>query len=132
AEVIAALRSSGIADAAPFAVLEATVAGLEVVLRGPATVSIGAETLTGLGAEPWLERVVAGGSVARLTVPGGAWTLTPSVAAAATATPAAFVSSAFPAPPAASVPPPPPSGASASAPPAHPAAPTPPAPLFDD
>lgn len=134
AEVIAALRASGIADAAPFAVLEATAAGIQVALRGPATVSAGAETLTGLGAEPWLERVVAGGTVARLTVPGGEWTLTPSVAAAAPAAPAASVPSpsSFPAPPVASVPPPPPSGASVAAPPAPPAAPTLPAPLFDD
>ncbi|WP_395640066.1 FHA domain-containing protein [Pseudolysinimonas sp.] len=100
--VLAALRSSGIADAAPFAVLEATADGLRLALRGPATVSAGAETHTGLGADPWLERTVAGSAVVRLTVPGGEWTLTPSVVAAASAlVPAprvAAVASAAPAP----------------------------------
>ena len=107
--VLAALKSSGIADAAPFAVLDATADGLHVALRGPATVSAGAETVTGLGAEPWLERVLADSSVARLTVPGGEWTLTPSVA-------------------------PTPAAAAIAAPaPATPLAPPPvPAPLFDD
>jgi hypothetical protein len=91
--VVAALRSSGIADTAPFAVLDATAEGLHVALRGPATVSAGAETLTGLGADPWLERVLADSSVARLTVPGGEWTLTP-----AARRPAAPVTPAAPAP----------------------------------
>jgi hypothetical protein len=75
--VIAALAASGVAEGAPFAVLEATPAGLHLALRGPATVSAGVETVTGLGAEPWIERLLPGAGVARLTVPGGEWTLTP-------------------------------------------------------
>ncbi len=109
AAVLAALRSSGIADAAPFAVLDVTADGLEVALRGPATVSAGSETLTGLGAEPWLERLLPGAPVARLTVPGGEWTLTPSPVAAAPVV----------APPLVAAPP-------------VVAAPAPPAPLFDE
>lgn len=112
--VLAALKSSGIADAAPFAVLDATADGLHVALRGPATVSAGAETLTGLGAEPWLERVLADPSVARLTVPGGEWTLTPTVALAPSVAAAPVAASA---PPVAA--------------PVLPAPPVP-APLFDD
>jgi hypothetical protein len=88
AGVLAALRASGVADAAPFAVLDATAGGVHVALRGPATVSAGAETLTGLGAEPWLERVLAGVAVVRLTVPGGEWTFTPVPAPAGVAAPA--------------------------------------------
>jgi hypothetical protein len=75
--VIAALQASGIAAGAPFAVIEATPAGFHLALRGPATVSAGAETLTGLGAAEWVERIVPGSGVVRLTVPGGEWTLTP-------------------------------------------------------
>jgi hypothetical protein len=95
--VIAALQASGIAAGAPFAVIEATPAGFHLALRGPATVSAGAETLTGLGAPEWVERIVPGAAVVRLTVPGGEWTLTsdgsrpaPAVAPVpAVATPAA-------------------------------------------
>lgn len=83
AAVIAALEGSGIAAGAPFAVLEATSGGFHLALRGPATVSAGAETLTGLGAEPYLTRLVAPAAVARLTVPGGEWTLTPGTSVAA-------------------------------------------------
>jgi hypothetical protein len=72
-EVLAALRSSG---AASFAVLDAAADGLHVALRGTATLAAGVETVTGLGAEPWLERVIPGAAVVRLTVPGGEWTLT--------------------------------------------------------
>jgi len=74
--VLAALRSSGLADPASFAVLDAAAGGLHVALRGPATLAVGAQTLTGLGAEPWLETVVPRADVVRLTVPGGEWTLT--------------------------------------------------------
>ena len=87
AGVLAALHSSGVADGAPFAVLDTTADGFHVALRGPATVSAGADTLTGLGAESWLERVLPGASVARLTVPGGEWTFTPVVAAGTVAAP---------------------------------------------
>lgn len=73
--VLAALRSAGAGDAA-FAVLDAAADGLHVALRGTATLAAGAETLTGLGAEPWLESVIPVASVVRLTVPGGEWTLT--------------------------------------------------------
>lgn len=83
AGVIAALQSSGVAPGAPFAVLEATPVGFQLALRGPATVFVGAETLTGLGAEPYLSRSVAPAAVARLTVPGGEWTLTPGAPVAA-------------------------------------------------
>lgn len=72
--VIAAVRSAGIAGG-DFAILDAA-AGLHVALRGPATVAAGSETLTGLDAEPWLERVIPHVPVVRLTVPGGEWTLT--------------------------------------------------------
>jgi hypothetical protein len=89
--VIAALQASGIAEGAPFAVIEATPAGLHLALRGPATVSVGAETLTGLGASEWVERIVPGAGVVRLTVPGGEWTLTPDGSRPARAlTPVAF------------------------------------------
>jgi hypothetical protein len=74
--VLAALRSSGMVDPAPFAVLDAQAGGLHVALRGPATLSVGGQTLTGLGAEPWLETLVPRADVVRLTVPGGEWTLT--------------------------------------------------------
>jgi len=74
--VLTALDASGIAKDAPFAVLESAADGLHVALRGPATVGAGEQTLTGLGADPWLHRVVAGVTVARLTVPGGEWTFT--------------------------------------------------------
>jgi hypothetical protein len=118
--VLAALKSSGIADASPFAVLDATADGLHVALRGPATVSAGAETLTGLGAEPWLERVLPDTSVVRLTVPGGEWTLTPAVAPTRAAAP--------PAPPVPLVAAPAPPVAAAVPAPAPPV----PAALFDD
>lgn len=74
--VIAALRASGTVDSAPFAVLDATAGGLHLALRGPATLAVGGQLLTGLGAEPWLETVVPRADVVRLTVPGGEWTLT--------------------------------------------------------
>ena len=74
ADVIGALRLSGVADGASFALLDATVEGVHVALRGPATVAIGTDTLTGLGAEPWLERRLTDVTVVRLTVPGGEWT----------------------------------------------------------
>lgn len=73
--VLATLRSSG-AVQTPFAVLESAEAGLHLALRGPATVAAGEQTLTGLGADPWLERVIPGVALVRLTVPGGEWTLT--------------------------------------------------------
>jgi hypothetical protein len=73
-DVIAALRASGIAASAPFALLEWADGGVRVALRGPATVAAGADTLTGLGAERWLERRLPGVAIARLTVPGGEWT----------------------------------------------------------
>jgi hypothetical protein len=94
--VLAALDASGIAEGAPFAVLESTAAGLAVALRGPATIAAGAQTLTGLGAEPRLERLVAGVAVARLTVPGGEWTftLTPAPQPVPQPVPAAMVTSA--------------------------------------
>lgn len=75
-DVLALLRDAGGAEGAPFAVLDATGAGLHLALRGPATVAAGDQTLTGLGAEPWLERVIPGVAIVRLTVPGGEWTLT--------------------------------------------------------
>lgn len=75
AAIVDALRSAGVADGAPFAVLDAGDAGLELALRGAATVAIGDATFTGLGAEPWLTRTVPDAVVARLTVPGGEWTL---------------------------------------------------------
>jgi len=74
ADVLGALRLSGVADGASFALLDATDEGVHVALRGPATVAAGAETLTGLGAEPWLERRLTDVAVVRLTVPGGEWT----------------------------------------------------------
>jgi hypothetical protein len=77
--VIAALRASGV-PGTPFAVIDATDGGVHVALRGTATLAAGTETLTGLGAEPWLERVIPDAAVVRLTVPGGEWTL--SLAAA--------------------------------------------------
>lgn len=81
--VLAALRSSGMVGPAPFAVLDAAADGLHVALRGPATLAVGAQTLTGLGADPWLETVVPRADVVRLTVPGGEWTLSlPPVSAA--------------------------------------------------
>lgn len=76
--VLAALQASGVADGASFAALEASAAGLHLALRGPATVAAGTEVLTGVGAAPWLERTLPGVTVARLTVPGGEWTLTPA------------------------------------------------------
>jgi hypothetical protein len=115
ADAVAAMPRTGV-----LAVLDATADGLHVALRGPATVSAGAETLTGLGAEPWLERVLADPSVARLTVPGGEWTLTPAVNAAAANPVAANPPAAapvLPAPPVLPVPA---------------AAPVTPAPLFED
>jgi hypothetical protein len=75
AGALAALKASGAGDSS-FAVLDASVDGLHVALRGTATLAAGVETLTGLGALPWLERVIPGATVARLTVPGGEWTLT--------------------------------------------------------
>lgn len=74
--VLAALEASGVAAAAPFAALEATPGGLRVALRGPATVATAAETLTGLGAAPHLDRRISGVAVARLSIPGGEWMLT--------------------------------------------------------
>jgi hypothetical protein len=74
ADVIGALRLSGVADGASFALLDATDEGVHVALRGPATVAVGAETLTGLGAELWIERRLTDVAVVRLTVPGGEWT----------------------------------------------------------
>lgn len=82
--VLATLRSSG-AVQTPFAVLESAEAGLHLALRGPATVSAGEQTLTGLGADPWLEQVIPGAALVRLTVPGGEWTLTLAPAPAAEA-----------------------------------------------
>jgi hypothetical protein len=73
--VLEALRSSG-APAASFAVLDATAEGLHVALRGTATLAADVGTFTGLGVDPWLERVLPRTSVVRLTVPGGEWTLT--------------------------------------------------------
>jgi hypothetical protein len=78
--VLAALEASGVAAGAPFAVLEAAAGGLHVALRGPATVAAGPETLTGLGSEPWLERILPSVAIARLTVPGGEWTFSLAVA----------------------------------------------------
>jgi hypothetical protein len=98
--VLAALRASGTVDSAPFAVLEATAGGIHLALRGPATLVVGAQTLTGLGAEPWLETVVPRADVVRLTVPGGEWTLT--------LPPATPVQPLPPVPPLPSVPPMPP------------------------
>jgi hypothetical protein len=89
--VLAALSAPGFA-AEGFAILDAAGPGLHVVLRGPATVAAGAETLTGFGAEPWLERVIPNTTVVRLTVPGGEWTLTrPPVPVAAGGTAAEAV-----------------------------------------
>lgn len=120
--VLAALRASGIAETAPFALLDAEGEGVRLVLRGPATVAVGAETLTGVGAEPWLDRVVVGASVARLTVPGGEWTLALAPTAFAPAAPDASVAApavpaAAPAVPLPGIPAPPPApGSPASAP----------------
>lgn len=83
--VLAGLQAAGLPDDAPFAVVDAAGEGLHLALRGPATVAVGAETVTGLGADPWLERIVADAPVARLTVPGGEWTLAPAASAPATA-----------------------------------------------
>lgn len=85
--VLAALTASGIAESAPGAVLEVESGALHVALRGPATVSVGAQTLTGLGSDEWVHHVVPGADVIRLTVPGGEWTLT-SAPVAARAVPA--------------------------------------------
>jgi hypothetical protein len=87
AGLLAALTSSGL-PAAPFAVVDAAGADIHVALRGPATLAAGEETLTGLGAEPWLERLIPGAGVVRLTVPGGEWTLTLAPRAPAVRTPA--------------------------------------------
>jgi hypothetical protein len=112
AAVLAALDSSGIAKGAPFAVLESATDGLHLALRGPATVAAGEQTLTGLGAEPWLERIVADVAVARLTVPGGEWTFALSPAAAPVpATAPAPVAASAPAPPPPPAPTPPPATA---------------------
>lgn len=73
--VLASLTSSGVAGAS-FAVLDAGGDGIHLLLRGPATLAAGAETLTGLRAEPWLDRRIPRADVVRLTVPGGEWTLT--------------------------------------------------------
>lgn len=98
AATVDALRSSGVADAAPFAVLDVTAGELSLVLRGPATVAVGDVTLTGLGADPWFESRLPDVAVARLTVPGGEWTFafppapvsrpTPVIATPVIATPA--------------------------------------------
>lgn len=96
--VLAALKASGIATGAPFAVLESAADGLHVALRGPATLAAADQTLTGLGADPWVHRVVAGVTVARLTVPGGEWMFTLAAAAAPGVAPTATAAS-DPAPP---------------------------------
>lgn len=89
ASVLAALRSAGLGPAAPFAVVDLADGRTRVALRGPATVAAGARRLTGVGAEPWLEAAVDDASGARLTVPGGEWTLV--VSAAPDVTPASDV-----------------------------------------
>jgi hypothetical protein len=73
--VLAALASSGLGGGS-FAVVDAGSEAIHLALRGPATLAAGAEALTGLGAEPWLERLIPRVEVVRLTVPGGEWTLT--------------------------------------------------------
>ena len=75
ADVVAGLTSSGVSDEAPFAVLEVHGDGVQVALRGPATVVAGGVTVTGLGASHAVERSLASVESARLTVPGGEWTL---------------------------------------------------------
>lgn len=82
AGVIATLDESGVAGGTPFAVLDSRADGVHVALRGPATVSAGTDTLTGLGVETWLERDLPGVRIVRLTIPGGEWTFTfgPTVA----------------------------------------------------
>lgn len=73
--VLAALTSSGLGGAS-FAAVDAGGEAIHLALRGPATLAAGSETLTGLGAEPRLERLIPRVDVVRLTVPGGEWTLT--------------------------------------------------------
>lgn len=82
---VSALEASGIASGAPFAIVASVDGGLRIALRGPATVAVGAVSVTGLGADSWLDHRVDGESVARLTVPGGEWTLTFGAAPAAVA-----------------------------------------------
>ncbi len=81
--VLEALRASGIAGGAPFALIDGTPDGVHLALRGPATVAAESETLTGLGSESWLERLLPGVTVVRLTVPGGEWTFALGAARAA-------------------------------------------------
>lgn len=126
AGALAALRAAGLGAAAPFAVVDLADGRTRVALRGPATVAAGPRRLTGVGAEPWLEATVDDATDARLTVPGGEWTLVPvaapDIAAPTSAPPASRVvgppplleitevpevESSAPIPPAPAVPPPP-------------------------
>ena len=64
AAIIELVTARGLRETPPFVVVEPADDGYRAIVRGPATVTIGAETVSGVGAATWIERVVPAGPVA--------------------------------------------------------------------
>ncbi len=63
------LTARGLQSTPPFALAEPAESGMRVIVRGDATVTVGAESMTGAGAATWIERVLPHGPV-ELTING--------------------------------------------------------------
>jgi hypothetical protein len=57
------LTARGLQATPPFALVEPAEGGVRVIVRGEATVTVGAESISGAGAATWIERVLPEGSV---------------------------------------------------------------------
>lgn len=64
AAIIELVTARGLRETPPFVVVEPTDDGYRAIVRGPTTVTIGAETVSGAGAATWIERVVPAGPIA--------------------------------------------------------------------
>lgn len=58
------ITSRGLQATPPFALVEPTDAGVRAIVRGGATVAVGGESISGIGAATWIERVVPAGAIA--------------------------------------------------------------------
>lgn len=63
ADVMGVLTAGGIAATPAFALVEPAGDGMRVIVRGPARVTVGPESLDGADAATWIERIVANGAV---------------------------------------------------------------------